>query len=621
MGAAQTFFGLQANLKAAGGGLSALNPTSFSVSIVASAIGDLVTTELANQFGVGSLGYKRDAAITQNQGTPNLLPSPDHLIQRYNQQPVPNLGWLGLSLAKHGIDLGRSAWLPLVQMSYTAAPLDAYLRAYYRHTNNGQLVPDGAGGNAGGTIQQRFRRDGVSRAQDQELLLSPPFAWGPAAARQLKWLGLVDQPTYLQMLSAAGCPRADDQGFLDTALQWLPDAGTLSLWAQRDIWDDALAGRLALDEAYNESPVAVFFAKKSGVEADTPALPNQPAGNTNWFQLACRAGVPLPGFGEAAEMQRRLRDDGTGSGLSVTGDAPAWTAADTRDILTAAGYTRPIVESLMGLVTQPINVRIIQTVLLEALKHPDVAAAAQAAYPDGTDWVLSAYLDHGFSPAVSALAASGIRAKANDEANAELIENQKALRTLSRTIAEKAYAAGTLDTGAAIAAMTDQFFTAGMAATALSLIDLEVKAAATENIVGVIRESYLSGKITGDQVIVQLSLARAASNLLAGVGMVQDRQGSHAGNVANPASPQSWPHDSRDGPSEAYESWLDRHRRARRNRARRARNRQRGREGDSNGGVEIVCCGGASNARGRCRGEGGGGGRRQGRQGGGKNGR
>jgi hypothetical protein len=471
--------------------------------------------------------YQQQKSVGNRQaaGYANTIPDPAALIKMIHQTALldgPGLDlqsitaqWdlLGGKLECFGIDLagpteadapaGASDWLTIAQMAASAAPLAQAVQAYWRS----QAVNEPTAAAAATELDFHFRRGGFSRAGDRQLIANPYFAWGPQDAANLWYRGAVDGNGYSAILNAAGMSNAQDYAFQTALSVVLPPPPSIIGWASAGRLDDGLAGKWGLDDGGSGLAMARFISNAQGFGFPGPPLANTPAGNTDWVTLAYRAERPTIGVSQAIEMQRRFRPGLADPLASVVDGVPAWSAEDTSDMIALEGYSGVQAQYLAGLVTEPINVRIIQTVILEALKHPAVAAAAQAAYPDGTDWVVGAYLDHGFSPAVAQLAADGIRAKAADEYNAELIENQKALRKQARDQAAKSYAAGTLMTDAAIAGMTDEFFTPGMAVQLLNIIDAEVKAAQTENVVGVIRESYLSGKITGDQVIVQLDLA------------------------------------------------------------------------------------------------------------------
>ena len=293
-------------------------------------------------------------------------------------------------------------------------------------------------------------------------------------------------------------------------LDWLnvqlPGSDQLAAWAQRSLWDQGIADRFGLDERFDVGSVATFFARAQGSGVSPGNLPDQPDGEADWQKLTQRAAAPVISVGQAFELQRRFRPAAGAGGDSVVAGVPAWTADNTADVMTMAGLSSKQQEWLAGLATEPINVRIIQTVLLEALKRPAIAAQAQAAFGAGVDWVAGAYLDHGLPAAVAGVAAAGIRAKAEDEANAELLESQKQLRAEHRAITLKRYAAGLLVTGDAVTQLTGDQYTAAMALEALADVDYEIGLTLLDSAVKSIREAYLAGQITIDQAAAQLTV-------------------------------------------------------------------------------------------------------------------
>ena len=175
-------------------------------------------------------------------------------------------------------------------------------------------------------------------------------------------------------------------------------------------------------------------------------------------------------------------------------------------MLVVAGYTQPVIDRMMGLTQEPLNVRIINQVLLEILKHPNVAADAQAAFGVGVDWVKGSYLDHGFADAISTLAADALRARANDEYYAEREAERKRLRSLARAAAVADYRAGFIDSADASSRMIDEFFVLDMAHEELETVDAEVLTATREKIVASIKDAYMRGVLPLDQAAAQMEL-------------------------------------------------------------------------------------------------------------------
>ena len=472
---------------------------------------ELAGDQLADLTGVGTLGYRRQRGVRQNVAQPNVIAPPDALMALFWQSvwagDAPQaalLTQIGGGLAQHGIELSNGTWRNTLMMGGGRLPLQEWVRGHYRHVTNpagdflfGADTPQAP-------LSERLRREQLQLPQDRELALRPPTAWSAADVIRLYWRKLITSDQLKAWLAAAGVIRLEDFNAQWLLASVIPDPVTLADWAQRKVWDADLWTQYGADEVYDNSPIAVFFCRAQGTGADQADFPNAPEGDKNWLKLALRAGCPLPGFRESLELQWRLRPAAGGGGASVVPGVPSWTDSDTRNMLRIAGYPPTIVERMMGLATEPLNVRIIQTVIHEALSHPNVAADAQAAFGVGTDWVLGAYLDHGFSPPVAKLAADGAKAKAQDSLDAKRTANEEAVRKRARKAAEEAYAIGTVTQAAFIDLVPDDDFPPSLMSELAAVVDQEVSLELTKKVLAAVKESYLSGKITTGQAGVQL---------------------------------------------------------------------------------------------------------------------
>jgi hypothetical protein len=399
-------------------------------------------------------------------------------------------------------DLSKQ-WARLVEKNCAAAPLESVIRDYYRSQNSrdeGDKV----------TIDEvhwNFDRGEFRRMEDRARVMRPYHDWSPEEAFRLFWLGLISPIELDSILKGAGIIQERDAQFIEQLVRQLPPPDQLVAWMRRDLWNADTARLYGLDDGYADSPIGKFFAERQGVNWRGPGLPDEPDGEKDWLKLAYRASCPLPMFREAVELQHRLRPAAGEGQASVVPGVSAWTPDDTRNMLDLAGYSAPIRDRMMALTVEPLNIRIIQTVLTEALKHPPVAAEAQRAFGEGVDWVQGVYLDHGFAPAIAKLAADGIRARADDEANAERIDEEKSQRAAKRKLALEYYRAGTMTAAQCRAAIVGPFFTDSMAVEATEQVDREVALALAQTQIKEIELAYKNGKLGIGQIGAQLQVA------------------------------------------------------------------------------------------------------------------
>lgn len=469
---------------------------------------------------------------------------------RYDNDPAARFGlwkeledelrWLGIRLDlpnnADAFDPSVNDWTRLIEFSAQAVPLGQAIANFRR------------GFISEGEFHFNVQRAGYRRQGDRDQLLNPTVAWSASDAIRLFAAGFIDADTKGRLVSASGVVRDEDaeilsklsrgidqstvigmlqKGLIDeqAANQYLalggvindearsavlrsrfdiPSATELQQWSMRGIWDEAIARTYGLDEGYDDSPVAKYFTKVNAANGDPVRLPGQPDGLADWAALTYRAQRPLPGFETALQMQYRLRPSSVNPEDSVIPGVATWLPENTADMLRLQGFTEPIIKQLMGLADQPINIRIINEILTEAVKHVDVAADAQAAYGDGVDWVKGSFLDHGFSDRVAQLAGDAIRAKADDQVHAEKIAEQKRLRSEFRDLTLKRYAGGFIAANAVVALIVGEQFDVDMATQAMATIDAATELALAESHLAAVKEGFLAGKLSLDQVGAQL---------------------------------------------------------------------------------------------------------------------
>jgi hypothetical protein len=465
-------------------------------------------------------------------GYANTIPDPGVLTQLCHQVPIGadllgNGDTFSIGIARyhdhfasHGYDVAvpgagqtplQNLWGRIIHLSASPAPLEDAVRAYQRTRGAAEQDAD----RARDELAFFLERGGYSRQGDRRLIVQPWYAWSLDDAVRLGWMGAVTAVEQAGIIAAAGCVREVDVGYQLLLSQQYPAPDELIQWANRRLWDEDLAQRYDLDAELDRSPLASFFAAAQGVGSAQVALPNQPQGMADWLKLRYRDGRLLPDFGLAAQLQYRLRDDGNGNGQSVVAGIATWSPGNTRDMLKIAGYPEPVIDQMMGIITQPLNVRIINTVLLQSLKHRDVAALAQELHGEGVDWVKNAYLDHGFSDEISSVAAAAVRAHARDEAEAERIELEKTIRAEQRAAVLDSYEIGTTTAANAVTELQGEFVTAAMAQDLVDGIEAKIQRSFASTVIASVKEAFFGGKVNIVQVGGQLKAIGVSDQRLA----------------------------------------------------------------------------------------------------------
>lgn len=469
--------------------------------------------------------FNLSQAIQQfNQGPWGRADADADLRRRLWNKLRSDLRWNGVDIGLQALFGGQgatgaldtpqaTAWYRLIDMSSAAAPLSQVIHDYLRS----EPLPA-----AERTVDERELRFNLQRAEfrrkeDRERLMNPFYKWSLADATRLWWMGLLDGATYSSLVSAAGVRQGRDASYLDQLQRLLPSSDQLLQWAGRRLWDEDVARRWQLDNNLDESPLAKFFAERQGVGYPVPRLPHQPPGTDDWLKLSWRALRPMPDFHMSRVLQFRLRPSPVAEGESVVPGSPPWSADDTREMLRLSGYSDPIIQRMMGVVHEPLNIRLINHILGPYSTHPEVRAEAARAFGPGADWVKMAMLDHGFSEPYAAVAAKGVYAQADDRDNAEKKQNEKALRAESRALALSEYRAGTLLAEDAGAAIRDDYFTLDMAREAIAMADREIHLGIVTAQIKAVKEGYFSGRLG----VVQIT------QLLTNLGIVEIRRNQY----------------------------------------------------------------------------------------------
>lgn len=451
-----------------------------------------------------------------NKAFTSVAMSMGQLIQSFNQAPWPTMGQAGaaadrvwrrmiFNAKKHGVRVATpqvakdspasdpygTEWNRLIDMSSSAAPLGQVVRDYYRSIPFDP--PDMAVSTA--ELNYNLQRAQYRRQEDRDRLLRGYYGFSAADAMHLRWLGLLDDEQFNALLRAAGVVQPADAKYAFWLTQRRPDPQTFIGWATRRIWDDDFAKKWGLDDSFEQSPIAQFFARAEGVGRPSEKLPGQPDGEADWLKLAYRSSRPLIGFSEARQMQHRFRPVRPGSDVSVVPGVKAWTGSDTADMLMHLGMTDPMIQQHLGLVDVPLNIRIINHVLMPIMQHPAFKAQADAVFGEGVDWVKNALLDHGFNDKLAGIASAGIQQQAYDRANEESIAHDKKIRA-DRLAAElEAYALGTRSPNQVIAAATNEYTDAAQLTAFMGIIETQVVTKMVEAKVKAIHKAWLDGTI------------------------------------------------------------------------------------------------------------------------------
>ena len=490
------------------------------------------------QLGWNEIGQKRSVAYAQERDSTKASTLTDNYtpykftfpqaIRSFNQGPWPradndaqlreqlwgalqdDLRYCGVYMALTGSMRGVAAtdeneinaryWHRMVEMMSAPAPIESVIRDFYRS------VPAEAALKAVSQDDLNYclQRGEFRRKKDRDRLLEPFFDWSREEIQKLYWLGALRNDQYAALLNAAGMVQGEDAGYYDLLSQYLPDPQTLAGWtAQGRFGGDALE-LLGLGGAVAAGDRGAYYARAGGVGVEGVAFPNEVAPRPDWYAMMVDAARPLPGLGEALEMQRRFRPSAADETQSVVPGIPTWSAAHTEAVLQTAGYTQEVIDRMMGLATEPLNIRIINEVLIETLKHPALLAAANLLFGAGVDWIKGAFLDHGYSDGVAQIASAAVRQKAADEADAEGLEIAKALRAEQRDLWLKAYSLGAIDDQTLVANLQDAYVTQQMAETFQEQAAQEIRAAYVEAVEEEIHKAFDAGQISSAQVIIQL---------------------------------------------------------------------------------------------------------------------
>lgn len=507
--------------------MSVLGPTPAALAALARAqiVSDDVIERQSQYYSayrsVNPVGGVNVGAIHANYQ--NTIPDPGVLIRSIHQMEpsvqagdldgiaAGNWNWLATNLACHGIDVAAtdaampgwresaSDWRRIVSMAATTlTPEQHRVNVARAETDDEQAV-------ATAGLQFCLRKNGYSRPLDRELIVEPWHVWSGSDAARLKWMELINDTEYLSLLRASGLVRDADLGFFDVLSRPIPDAATLQGWRVRRLWDEDLAARYGLDDGAEASPIGTYFLRAWGVGVDQEPYERQPEGSADWAALGYRAMRRLPDPGTAAILQNRLRpQEGSVDISNVEGVRP-WTPDHTRDMLRIAGYPEPVIDQLQAIADQPLNIRVANVILREAVKHPEIARMAQDAYGAGVDWVKEIWLDQGMTDRDASIAAAAVRAQGEDHAMAERDAHLERLRQANRDSYLLQYRLGLATELVTRNGMIDAFYTGEMADQEVAIVKAELDAGIKKAALHALHEAWIEGKIGATQITGELT--------------------------------------------------------------------------------------------------------------------
>lgn len=479
--------------------------------------------------------YRQQYGSTRRQLSDNFTPLrmvPDQLIRIFNQWTWPQSDdqagrrrWLRMQrqLKYAGIDMSlrdvigggsnydqnstpeAREWYRLIEMSCQAAPLENVLRDYWR--GKSAIATPNMVDHA--ELDYNLQRGEFRRPEDRERLLNPYYDWTLQDILRLNWMGVIDIAETENLLASIGLRHGRDATFMTLLSRQIPNAQYLMQWDSRKLWNEHIAEWFGLDEGYERDSVAGFFSRVGGVGRQADPLPNQPDGETDWLKLAYRSSRTLPSYAEARVLQHRLRPAIEGSITAPDLATPTWTADSTKNLLRVQGYPEPIVEQLLAVVDEPINLRLVEMVLMPILEHPDIARLAERLFGQGDQWIVDMMLDHGFDAGTAELSAKAIRMQATDKFYADKTAHKKRLRDEGRAEIIKQYELGTILGDDAVPKMMDTQYSREMAKQELDLVDAAIKRGIVEAKVKELETAFMSGQ----QTIAQISQVMTGLNI------------------------------------------------------------------------------------------------------------
>jgi hypothetical protein len=363
------------------------------------------------------------------------------------------------------------------------------------------------------TAELYLRHAGYANTDFVDLLFQTSTGIDPMTAMVLLNRGVfeTDDVEYYQKWSGI---RNDDarKDQLELRWQW-PTVAQVTQWSQLGTLDPVRVQSLGLDQEQPDSYLS--FGRAAGqhwTAADEPPQ-NWPLSDLTPAMLNWRAHWRPNDAGTAITMLHRLRDDGTGRGMSIVPGVPAYTSSDFDADLAAMGIPPGRREQYKATTYSLPRFTIFRT----ALQAGTVSESN----------VVSRLQDAGYDADTSQLLV-------NTWAHTNLQRQIDKLRPISRSAVTDAYKLGTITrTQAAIGlyivyltdfAQIQQFLSLpidaqaneassnGFVQIALTSIDAEIAGELAKQAVEVVRKGYLRLEIDASQAVSQLALLGIVPN-------------------------------------------------------------------------------------------------------------
>lgn len=454
-------------------------------------------------------------AATANRGSRlsynNKLMDPHSLFRLLHQQrfamedglggPSANAWqWLRNMLRYHGIDMAMpddagapeeaKAWLQLAQYTASVGPLGSFVEQYWRLKGTPQEA------RARSELDRAMRFGAHSGPADRQIIVAPPHSWSLPDIQRMRRFQIIGRDEWVRMINQAGYRTKADEDLAKLIDRVLPAPHELIHWQARDLWNAELADKYGLSEGNDGTQHAAFWSSAQGFGYDEDPLPNVPPGSPDWYTLAARAAKSIPGFGEAREMQWRLRPSATNPVLSMVPGAPIWKRENTIDVLKMHGYSEKTIEWLMGLMVQPLTFRIANHILIPSLRDPAILAESERVFGQGVDWLQNMFLDHGHPVDRAKLLANGMREQGDRSANAEKWDERRKIRSGRRDVVRKGFSAGTYTYEQAVSGLQDQYFDAEMARNDVANLQDEIALGIITRQIKSVHDGYMKGSLS-----------------------------------------------------------------------------------------------------------------------------
>lgn len=346
------------------------------------------------------------------------------------------------------------------------------------------------------TADTLVARHGFRLPQERNAILDNPDPLGPLDAITAYYRGGLTVAQLSGQLGAAGLTTDERRQQYMLATTPLPTPSDLTLFAVREVWDQATVNRMGYDEEI--PPAYVHWMGRLGFVPPTwdPAVQGGQVPQVNWPEAYWRAHWQLISPSQAYDAFHRLRPGRAQRYLQEIPDITPFERADLDRMLRVADYPPAVRPWLTALAFLPLRLVDVRSAYLSGERN--------------RQWAIDQLRDRGYSiddagtavdtwDAAPALARR--RALAAMEANA--------VRQLVRE-ALQAYSVGILDYDGAKARLADLGVSATAAGPLIGLQGLQVQRAYIARYLASLRKSFLRGALSPQEVAQALQAAAIA---------------------------------------------------------------------------------------------------------------